>query len=124
MYKQRVKHLLYEHQDGLSRLKAAGEAALKQQARGGSAGRQECERCVGLMRKLTVASRPCCCSASADVLALIEAPISIAWCAAACCPQADAFAQQEAQLGDDKRRLKQHVREQELSAEELIKQFR
>ncbi|KAL4423403.1 hypothetical protein ABPG77_009981 [Micractinium sp. CCAP 211/92] len=68
VYKQRVKHLLYEHQDGLSRLKAAGEAALKQQA--------------------------------------------------------DAFAQQEAQLGDDKRRLKQHVREQELSAEELIKQFR
>lgn len=68
MYKQRVKHLLYEHQDGLARLKAAGEAALKQQA--------------------------------------------------------DAFAQQEAQLGDDKRRLKQHVREQELSTEELIKQFR
>ncbi|KAL4443289.1 hypothetical protein ABPG75_011026 [Micractinium tetrahymenae] len=68
VYKQRVKHLLYEHQDGLSRLKAAGEAALKQQA--------------------------------------------------------DVFAQQEAQLGDDKRRLKQHVREQELSAEELIKQFR
>lgn len=34
MYKQRVKHLLYEHQDGLARLKAAGEAALKQQAGG------------------------------------------------------------------------------------------
>lgn len=31
VYKQRVKHLLYEHQDGLARLKAAGEVALKQQ---------------------------------------------------------------------------------------------
>lgn len=40
------------------------------------------------------------------------------------CSQADAFASQEAQLADDKRRLKQHVREREASAEELIKQFR
>lgn len=38
--------------------------------------------------------------------------------------KADAFAAQEAQLVDDKRRLKQHVREREASAEELIKQFR
>lgn len=37
MYKQRVKHLLFEHQDGLARLKAQGEAALKSQATGGVA---------------------------------------------------------------------------------------
>lgn len=45
--------------------------------------------------------------------------------ACACAPQqGELFAQQEAQLGDDKLRLRQHVREQELSSEELIKQFR
>jgi hypothetical protein len=38
--------------------------------------------------------------------------------------QGEAFAAQEAQLTDDKRRLRQHVREQELSGEELLKQFR
>ena len=38
--------------------------------------------------------------------------------------QAEVHAAQEAQLADDKRRLKQHVREQELSGEELVKQFR
>jgi hypothetical protein len=31
---------------------------------------------------------------------------------------------QEAELGDDKRRLKQHIKEQELSSVELLKQFR
>lgn len=31
LYKQRVKHLLYEHQGGLARLKADGEVALKAQ---------------------------------------------------------------------------------------------
>ena len=38
--------------------------------------------------------------------------------------QAEVHAAQEAQLADDKRRLKQHVREQEVSGEELVKQFR
>lgn len=38
--------------------------------------------------------------------------------------QADTFAAQEAQLADDKRRLRQHVREKEASTEELIRQFR
>lgn len=37
--------------------------------------------------------------------------------------QAEAQAAQEAALVDDSRRLKQHVREQEASTEELLKQF-
>ena len=31
MYKQKVKHLLYEHQAHVSKLKVEGEAVLKQQ---------------------------------------------------------------------------------------------
>jgi hypothetical protein len=32
VYKQKVKHLLYEHQNNIAGLKAEGEAALKLQA--------------------------------------------------------------------------------------------
>lgn len=45
-------------------------------------------------------------------------------CPGSYCHQADAFAAQEAQLCDDKRRLKAHAREQEAGAELLIRQFR
>ena len=68
MYKQRVKHLLFEQAGQVAALKAGGEAALAAAAEG--------------------------------------------------------WAVQEAALADDKRRLKAHVREQEASAEELIRQFR
>lgn len=120
MYKQRVKHLLYEHQDGLARLKATGEAALKQQARGPDAQER------GGQRRRTVHHVVCLgpgCYCDGRTFPLLKG-CQTARRATACCAQADAFARQEAQLAEDKRRLKQHVREQELSAEELIKQFR
>ncbi|GAB4818648.1 hypothetical protein N2152v2_005694 [Parachlorella kessleri] len=68
VYRQKVKHLLYEHQNHIAKLKADAEVALKQQQ--------------------------------------------------------DSFARQEAELADDKRRLRQHIKEQELSGVELLKQFR
>jgi hypothetical protein len=133
VYRQRVKHLLYEHQDGLARLKAAGEATLKTQVCAWwgweRAGEQQARGSSGTSGGVAVSverrdSAALCstqgrrCQPPATNRVPLPAPVPL------CARQGEAYAQQEAQLGDDKRRLKQHVREQELSSEELIKQFR
>lgn len=121
VYKQRVKHLLFEQGAQVEGLKAAGEAALKAQVRRAGRGaraplpaadarRAACRACPPM--------RPCCLHPPPNTIHTRPPR------AAAVLRQADAAVAQEAALADDKRRLKQHVREQEASGEELLRQFR